>query len=378
MKVLLAASVLTAMSASQAWAQSSVTLYGVVDMGVDYASNVASSPDGTLVPGSGGTLVQMKSGVAQTSQWGLRGSEDLGGGLSAIFKLENGFDAASGGSMGGLAFSRNAYVGLHSEQYGQLTFGKQWDASVDLIEPFTLNGNYGGWYFAHPNDMDNLDNGFPVDNAIKYTSPVIGGFQFEGHYSFGGQAGQFSNDASYSAAAVYNGAAFSAGVGYLRVNNPVTAVSGYSSGPGYVNVIYGNALASARYQGVLSAGASYTIGSFRLMADYSNVDFSSGSGSHDLHFQNYEISGVYFLTPATTIGVGYTLTMGLDHASDTEPKYHQGNLIVQYALSKRTSVYAMAAYQHAAGAAQNAQIAGFNPSGSINQFVSRAGITHMF
>ncbi|CAB3801437.1 hypothetical protein LMG28688_05355 [Paraburkholderia caffeinitolerans] len=378
MKQLLAASVLTAISVSPALAQSSVTLYGIVDLGVDYASNVGNAPDGVLIPGSGSKLVQMQSGVAQTSQWGIRGTEDLGSGLSAIFKLENGFNATNGALTGGLAFSRNAYVGIRSEHYGQLTFGKQWDASVDLIEPFTLNGNYGGWYFAHPNDMDNLDNGFPVNNAIKYTSPVMGGFQFEGHYSLGGEAGQFSNNASYSAAAVYTGAAFSAGVGYLRVNNPVTAVAGYASGPGFANAIYGDALANARYQGVLSAGASYTIGSFRVMADYSNVDFSSGNGSHDLHFQNYEISGVYFVTPEVTLGAGYTFTNGLDHATDSSPKYHQGNLIVQYAMSKRTSVYAMAAYQHAAGAAQNAQIAGFNPSTSLNQFVSRVGVTHTF
>lgn len=378
MKRFVAVLMVGAASASPAYAQSSVTLYGVVDMGVDYASNVASAPDGRLVPGSGGKLVQVQSGVAQTSQWGIRGSEDLGDGLSAIFKLENGFSAANGASMGNLAFSRNAYVGVRSEKYGQLTFGKQWDTVVDLIEPFTLNGNFGGWYFAHPNDMDNLDNGFPVDNAVKYTSPVIGGIQFEAHYSFGGHAGQFSDDASYSAAAVYNGAAFSAGVGYLRVNTPITAVAGYASGPGFANAIYGDALANARYQGVLSAGASYTIGSFRLMADYSNVDFSSGNGMHDLHFQNYEVSAVYFVTPAVSLGAGYTFTDGLDHATDAAPKYHQGNLIVQYALSKRTSVYAMGAYQHAAGAAQNAQIAGFNPSGSANQFVSRLGVTHMF
>ncbi|WP_415914117.1 porin [Paraburkholderia sp. J12] len=361
-----------------AHAQSSVTLYGIIDLGVDYANNVVNGANGQLVKGSGGRLVQMQSGVPAGSRWGVHGSEDLGGGLSAIFRLESGFNAATGGLGGGLAFSRNAYVGLKSEQYGQITLGKQWDASVDLIEPYSLNGNYGGWYFSHPNDMDNLDNGFPVNNAIKYVSPVIAGLQVEGHYSFGGQAGQFSNNASYSAAAAYTLGSFSAGVGYLRVNDPFTSVAGYGSGGSFVNAVYGNALANARYQGILSAGTSYTLGNLKLMFDYSNVDFSSGDGSHDLHFQNYEVSGTYFITPSFNVGVGYTFTDGLDHASDESPKYHQVNLITQYAISKRTAVYAMGSYQHAAGSAENAQIAGFNPSSTQNQLVTRVGITHSF
>jgi predicted porin len=361
-----------------AHAQSSVTLYGIIDLGVDYANNVVNGSGGQLVPGSGGHLVQMQSGVPAGSRWGVRGTEDLGSGLSAIFDLESGFNAATGTMGSGLLFSRNAYVGLKSQQYGQITLGKQWDATVDLIEPYTLNGNYGGWYFAHPNDMDNLDNGFPVNNAIKYVSPKIAGLQFEGHYSLGGQAGQFSNDASYSAAAAYTLGQFSAGVGYLRVNDPFVSVAGYGSGGGYVNAIYGNALANARYQGILSAGASYVLGSLKVMFDYTNVDFSSGDGTHDLHFQNYEVSGSYFITPSWLVGGGYTFTDGLDHATDGSPKYHQVNLITQYSLSKRTSVYLMGSYQHAAGSAENAQITGFNPSSTENQIVTRVGITHTF
>jgi predicted porin len=362
-----------------AHAQSSVVLYGLVDLGVDYASNVIGGANGQPVPGGGNHLIQMQSGVPAGSRWGIRGNEDLGNGLSAIFKLESGFDAANGTlGGGGLAFSRNAYVGLKSTQFGQITLGKQWDATVDVVEPFSLNYSYGGWYFSHPNDMDNLDNGFPVNNAIKYVSPKIAGLQFEGHYSLGGQAGQFSNDASYSAAASYELGSFSAGVGYLRVNNPITAVDGYGSGGSYVNLIYGNALANARYQGVLSAGAAYVFGALRTSFVYSNVDFSSGDGSHDLHFQNYEISATYSVTTALSVGAGYTFTDGLDHSTDESPKYHQVNLVAQYALSKRTSLYAMGSYQRAAGSAENAQIAGFNPSATQNQLVTRVGITHSF
>jgi predicted porin len=378
-KKLIAAALPLALAAAGAHAQSSVTLYGLIDLGIDYANNVASGANGQLVPNSGNKLWQMQSGVPAGSRWGLKGKEDLGGGLAAIFRLESGFNAATGAAGGGgLAFSRNAYVGLQSDRYGTLTLGKQWDANVDIVEPFSLNGQVGGWYFSHPNDMDNLDNGFPINNAVKYVSPTIAGFTVEGHYSLGGAAGQFSSNSSYSAAVGYTNGSFAAGVGYLRIYTPITAVLGYGSGGSFVNAVYGDALANARSQGVLAAGASYTIGPVKVMGDFSSVNFRSSNGSHDLHFQNYEISGLYSITPTVSAGLGYTFTTGLDHATDTEPKYHQVNAIAQYSLSKRTTLYVMGTYQRAAGAAQNAQIAGFNPSSTQTQVVTRAGITHTF
>lgn len=364
--------------AGGAQAQSSVTLYGVIDLGVDYANNVVNARNGQAVPGSGGRLFQMQSGVPLGSRWGLKGSEDLGGGLSAIFRLESGFDTANGQAGGGLAFSRNAYVGIRSERYGTVTLGRQWDANVDLLESFTLNGQYGGWYFAHPNDMDNLDNGFSVPNAIKYVSPNIAGVTFEGHYSPGGHAGAFSTDATWSAALAYTGGAFAAGVGYLHVGDPLTAVAGYGSGGGFTNAIYGDALARAKSQNVLAAGASYALGSLKVSAAFSDTAFRSAIGGGDMTFQNYEISGTYLLTSELLVGAGFTYTIGHAHASDSTPKYQQVNLIAQYALSKRTSVYAMGAFQNASGEAPVAQIAGFNPSSTSRQVAARLGLTHQF
>lgn len=364
--------------ASSAYAQSSVTLYGIVDLGIDYANNVASVADGRVVSGGPQKVVRMQSGVPAGSRWGLLGSEDIGGGMKAIFRLESGFDAATGAAGGGLAFSRNAYVGVKSERLGTLTFGKQWDANVDIVEPFSLNGQYGGWYFAHPNDMDNLDNGFSVNNAVKYVSPNIGGFTFEGHYSLGGHAGQFSTDSTYSAALGYSGTSFSAGVGYLRVNEPVTAVAGYASGGSFANVVYGNALATARSQSVLAAGAAYLFGPFKLMGNFSDTRFRSAFGGSDVTFQNYEVSGIYSFTSALIVGAGITYTVGHDHASDATPKYQQANLVAQYSLSKRTAIYAMSSYQRASGDASVAQITGFNPSSTNRQVVGRLGITHSF
>jgi len=74
-------------------AQSSVTLYGMLDAGIGYTSNVG-----------GHEKVSLDGGASGSNKWGLRGQEDLGGGLKAVFKLENGFNIATGG-IGGHAFS---------------------------------------------------------------------------------------------------------------------------------------------------------------------------------------------------------------------------------------------------------------------------------
>lgn len=75
--------------AGPAHAQSSVTLYGTIDAGLDYISNQKS-------PAGAGPAYGVQSGNVSTSRWGLRGNEDLGGGLGAVFTLENGFNGANG------------------------------------------------------------------------------------------------------------------------------------------------------------------------------------------------------------------------------------------------------------------------------------------
>ena len=367
------------LAAAGAHAQSSVTLYGVLDTGIDFASNEVAGSNGQIVPGSGGKVFQEASGVPYGSRWGLKGTEDLGDGLKAIFRLESGFSSVNG-SLGGdnQLFSRNAYVGIQSDNYGTVTLGKQWDSIVDMLEPFSLNGNVGGYYFAHPNDMDNMDNGFSVNNAVKYVSPKFYGLQVEGHYSLGGQSGQFSNQSTYSAATTYTLGNFAAAVGYLRINDPEVAVYGYQSGGGFVNSVYGNALANARSQDIFAAGASYQLGKLKLLGDFTNTTFQQGDAGQNVTFQNYELSGIYALTSTVTLAGGYTYTTGRDHATDAVPKYQQLNLLAQYALSKRTDVYVMSALQRTSDAAQFAQIAGFNPSSSDKQAVVRVGLTHQF
>src|ERR1700754_536331 len=104
-----------------AHAESSLTLYGVFDEGIDYVSNAMGKPQIALV-----------SGEINGARWGLIGKEDLGGGLKAIFNLENGFDSNTGAlGQGGLEFGRIALVGL-SSPYGAVTAGRQYSSVVDF------------------------------------------------------------------------------------------------------------------------------------------------------------------------------------------------------------------------------------------------------
>ena len=171
MKKTLIAAALTGVFATAAHAQSSVTLYGLIDAGITYTNNQG-----------GHSSWSETSGSVNGSRWGLRGNEDLGGGLKAIFVLENGFGINNGTlKQNGREFGRQAFVGLGHTQFGSVTLGRQYDSVVDFIGPLSLTGTqYGGTQFAHPFDNDNLNNSFRVNNSVKYTSVNWNGLKFGG------------------------------------------------------------------------------------------------------------------------------------------------------------------------------------------------------
>ncbi|MGA7815976.1 porin, partial [Caballeronia sp.] len=127
MKKKVIAAALLGVLASAAHAQSSVTLYGLLDVGVTYTNS-------QVTVNGGHSNVQLVSGPVDGSRWGLRGAEDLGGGLKAIFTLESGFNLNDGTlAYNGREFGRQAFVGLSSVDYGALTLGRQYDSMVDYV-----------------------------------------------------------------------------------------------------------------------------------------------------------------------------------------------------------------------------------------------------
>ena len=348
--------------ATVAHAQSSVTLYGVLDAGITYQSNVG-----------GKSLWSMGSGIDQ-SRFGLRGSEDLGGGLKAIFTLESGFNIGNGrfaNGNGGM-FNRQAFVGL-SSQYGTVTLGKQYDATQDYLAPLTATGSWGGTYFAHPLNNDRLSTNGDValNNSIKYTSANYAGLQFCGTYSFSNNT-NFGNNRAYSGGLSYQFQGLKLGAAYSQANlGDGTNTNGASTlgGQGRVRT-YG---AAAGYAfGPAQVGAAWT---------QSRID-NQAAGVPTLRADNYEVNAKYNLTPALGLGAAYTYTNA--KVNNGSSHWNQFGVQADYALSKRTDVYAQAVYQRGAKGNNIVGTGIYNgdnttaSSSSVNQTAATVGLRHRF
>lgn len=383
-KTLIIAGVMGAF-AINAHAQSSVTLYGTLDAGLVYSNNQG-----------GHSNWQQGSGTVSDTYFGLRGSEDLGGGLHAIFTLEDGFNLNNGQfTESDTMFNRQAFVGLQSDQYGTLTLGRQYDSVVDYLGPLSeAGGGYGNNLAAHPFDNDNLDNSFSIKNAVKYQSANYAGFRFGGLYGFSNDAGQFSNNRAWSAGASYNNGPLNVAAAYLQLNNSLTnANSGGAVSAGDGN----NANLTAALQRTYGIGANYaygpaTVGLLYTHTQDNNVIAGAQNGTAftiptgmNLHLDNYEINGKYALTPALSLQGAYTFTDGRVTGSEGtgDPKWHTFSLQADYSLSKRTDVYLEGVYQHASGdfgdaGANVAMINTLSPSSNANQVAATVGLRHRF
>lgn len=363
-----------AMFSVAAHAQSSVTLYGMLDAGIAYTNNQ-----------SGKSAWQQGSGLLSNTVFGLNGAEDLGGGLHALFRLESGFNLNNGTqSYRNTMFGRRAYVGLQSDRYGTLTLGRQYDSVVDMLGPLAMSNNGDGNNLAaHPFDNDNVDDSFYIDNAVKYTSPTIAGVQFSGLYGFSNQPG-FSSNRAYSAGVSYANGPVNLGAAYLQLNRGGTTLAGALSSNDAPNF-------PAARQRVVGAGGSYafdrlTVGALWTHSMFDETAASSLPGAlNSLRFDNYEINARYALNPAVSFAGAYTFTNGRydDAAGTHRPKWHQVTLMADYALSKRTDVYVEGVYQHQVGVPSGAtlgfaNINGVAASSTNTQVVGTVGMRHRF
>ncbi|BAN27007.1 porin [Caballeronia insecticola] len=382
-KTLLIAGILGTFAAS-AQAQSSVTLYGTLDAGLVYTNN------------SGGhNNWQQGSGSVSDTYFGLKGNEDLGGGLHALFKLESGFNLNNGRfNESNTMFNRQAYVGLQHDQYGTVTLGRQYDSMVDYLSPFAEAGaGYGNNLSAHPFDNDNLDHSFSIKNSVKYQSANYAGFKFGGLYGFSNDAGDFSNNRAWSAGASYSNGPLNVAAAYLQLNNSRNLNANGAVSAGQSN----NANLTAELQRTFGAGVNYTYGPATVGFVWTNTHYdnliaaSQGGtsvvlpGNTNLHLNNFELNGRYALTPALSLDAAYTYTDGKTSGTNGsgDPKWHTVSLQADYSLSKRTDVYVEGVYQHASGDLGNAganvaMINTLSPSSTQNQVAATVGLRHRF
>ncbi|MEM5341994.1 porin [Paraburkholderia azotifigens] len=387
-KALTTALLASAAAAGTAHAQSSVTLYGIIDAGISYANHSKNTAGGS------DKLFKYDDGVAQGSRWGMRGTEDLGGGLKALFVLESGFNSGTGASgQGGALFGRQAYVGVAKDGIGSVTFGRQYSFSTDY-----LGGNYStggltvaGNYAYHINDVDQLTSS-RINNSVKFTSANFAGLTFGAMYGFSNQAGAFGGAPATGTAAnpvAGSSRAYSFGVNYA--NGPIGVGAAYTdirfpsqATPAFSTTIANVSTGTVRDLRTFGLGGRYILGPATLYALWTNTHFEPITGASTT-FNNFEGGAKYAFTPALTGGLGYTYSR---LTGATTGHFNQVDASVDYALSKRTDVYVLGIYQDASGKTGTqpiqAQIGSatsyFNTSGSgsQNQLAFRVGMRHKF
>ena len=357
------------------YAQSSVTLYGIIDAGITYVSNTG-----------GAHVVNFDDGISYGNRWGIKGTEDLGGGLAAVFALENGFHLGNGRlAFGGTEFGRQAYVGLKN-QWGTLSFGNQLDMTDEMVYLYNVSA-WGSGYAIHQGDFDRF-NGDRLPNSVKFLSNEFSGFKFGGMYSFGGVAGNFHHNSAYSVGAHYANGPFTMGAAYTQLNNPfgiyafdpyaMIGTSTFLGQPtisvnpqtGAITDLYANASFPVDKQGTFGVGASYQIGSVTVNGNYSYTTIKALGASS--HMQVGE-GGVYWqATPAIFLAGGYQYTTFEGH------HWNQGALGLHYLLSKRTDVYISGDYLKASSGVNAVIGYSFAPSTTSTQADLRIGMRHSF
>lgn len=350
----------TALPLFAASASAQVTIYGILDIGPTYVTNQG-----------GKTNLRMDSGTLQQSRLGFKGTEDLGGGYSAFFNLESGFNIDDGTmATAGNLFSRDSRVGLKGP-FGALSAGRQSNATVDALAPYAASMlAYGPTYYTtHPGDHDRVLN-IPTDNSLKYTSPSFSGVTGILSYGFGEQAGDNKQNSSRNA-----------GLSYVNGSLSLGASSLWSSGSNLTNAALlsasSNPFGATSSRDVLRSsglGASYQ---FAKVLVHGNVTQSHFSLSN-VTARTYEIGSRITAADTIVLGADYSYTDVRDRA-----RLKIISLSASYFLSKRTSLYVVAANEsvsgtNAAGTPLTAQLFTLPTSNSSRQNALHMGIRHTF
>lgn len=253
-KTLLAAALLAGFAtAGVAQAETSVTLYGILDTGYGYQNYKF---DGSITPTNKNGVATgpaygvdarartsgLRSGTVNGNRFGLKGSEDLGDGLRAIFQLEQGFDLGNGQGSSGRQFHRQAFVGLSSDNWGTFTMGRQYSAGVEV-------GNMvvNGWNMG---DVDKVFGAYGyanrIDNSFKYVTPDLAGFKL---YALYGSEGNDTIERVNGQGWAAGGSTFTPNPDGTFTLNEGDAASSERTSRTSLGVTYSN--------GPISAGASY-------------------------------------------------------------------------------------------------------------------------
>ena len=408
---------------------SSVSLYGVLDLGVAQMTN-AGDFGPTFVTGANptgsnsrlGTTRGMMNGGESQSRWGIKGSEDLGNGSSAFFQLESAFSLGNGQlatsglaggankanvnpytgtgginngvmiadtALNGQLFNRMALIGLSDADLGEVRFGRQYSLQLDVIgsvgggydpvnaqmfSPINFSGSYGGGGFT-----DNSR----VDNAIKY-SKKIGNFNVNAMYGLGGMANASSARSNFQANAGYEADTFGVQA-VAQYANDSTNISP-NAAPNTVNVQYADLtsyMLAGRWQVVepLTLKAGYERMEISAPSNYGNdlgigqiygynVGTTSAFTGGQKNINVYWLGANYQVAPATKISLGFydvktPSFTGSGSVAGADGTDKYYSAMVEYNLSKKTNLYAAVMHDVKSG---GLLVVGTSGPGSISAF----------
>ncbi|WP_368647404.1 porin [Castellaniella ginsengisoli] len=362
-KTLLAAALLAGFAtAGVAQAETSVTLYGILDTGYGYQNYKFDRADADITSKSSG----LRDGTFNGSRWGLKGAEDLGDGLRAIFQLEASVNLGSQPGDGQRGFARQSFVGLSSDNWGTFTMGRQYSAGTEtFLVPNGVNLGDADKFFG----STGLGEGTRVENSFKYVTPDLSGFKFIAMYGTG-------DDGGTTVGRNTDGSSFSdrgtrVSVGALYANGPIGVGASYDRQSSSGN----DALTSWQINGaydfeVVKLGLAYgqdrhgklgwngsgkgIVGEDMVQAiNAADAKLGLNAKGDDFALSNDFKSNNYHVGLSAPVGGG-TLYAGWNYstsnqddadkwgdAADNASSYHVNYV---YPLSKRTSLYTYASY----------------------------------
>jgi predicted porin len=301
-KSLLALAVVGAFVSAGAQAQTSVTMFGVVDAAV-----------GRVAGTGNGSVTGMSTSGINSSRWGVRGTEDLGGGMRAGFWLEAGLNNDTGGTNAPQLFNRRSTVSLLGG-FGELRLGRDYTPTfwnLTVFDPFGTNG-VAGWNTVGLDN--NTRNAVRANNTVGYFLPNLGGIYGQVMYGFGDEV----NSAAPS-----------------KTNNYAGGRLGYANGPIDVAVAFGTSKGATATPAsdvkVTNFGASYDFGVAKLMGVYTQNkvgDLAAGKTKS------------WLIGATAPVGPGslkFSYSKADRNGSTTD--FNQIGLGYQYDLSKRTATY---------------------------------------
>ncbi|MBO1250112.1 porin [Comamonas denitrificans] len=343
-KSLIALAVLAASGA--AMAQSSVTLYGVLDTGLTYSKGDESVYGMTHVGGN------------VNSRLGFRGVEDLGNGLKATFNLEAGMGVDDGTDYftgNGMAFRRTSTVGLEGG-FGSVRLGRMLTSSYLAVNRYDAFGDTGigaslAWNIPQTGYAPR------TENAISYTSPNFSGFKIGAEYGFGEQ--QKASDKRYiGIGATYDNGPLSLGLGFDRLNGDTR-----------------NNTVGTENLTTWHLGAAYNFGVAKLMGFYKqskDKDAGVGAAGDSVKFKTFGLGVTAPVGAAGEVRASYNhYRLSADVTGFSVPTFKANQLSLGYVhnLSKRTALYGTYAYL------KNKNDSGVNMGLQLNGAMSGAGLS---